>query len=340
MPRHPRAYRPYLVHHAIARFARGEYRIKDERYRAEYFNRLGRALARGDWRALSACAMCSHVHLGLLAGMDSSEHLFRSLHTGYAMWLNQQDDRFGPVYAERPKLIAFDGESLLPLIAYHHNNPVHAGLVSDPADSAWSTHRAFLALEPAPPWLDVERALGYCGFDSSPGGRAAFHDAVCALIRAPVPAVFHGDADRRVRRIARETVGAPVETATPFVERFEARPVIDLVARGPLRVRPRWSGEALAVVAATALALNIPVDEMRGRSRRRPVTRARRVALIAWVDLLGRYAIEMACALGICTAAAAKLRRPEIPAADLMAARGVAAVMMSGAESEKVRSVP
>ena len=52
--------------------------------------------------------------------------------------------------------------------------------MADPADSPWTSHRAYLGLVEPPPWLPVERGLALCGFDASARGRLAFHEFVCA----------------------------------------------------------------------------------------------------------------------------------------------------------------
>jgi hypothetical protein len=55
--------------------------------------------------------------------------------------------------AQRPRSVLVDEEAyLLELVRNMHNNPVRAGLVRRAAQSAWSSHRAYVGTE-CPPWL-------------------------------------------------------------------------------------------------------------------------------------------------------------------------------------------
>lgn len=53
--------------------------------------------------------------------------------------------------------------------------------MADPADSTWTSHRAYLALAPPPPWLGVQQGLSLCGYNVSRSGRWGFHDFVVSL---------------------------------------------------------------------------------------------------------------------------------------------------------------
>jgi len=86
----------------------------------------------------------------------------------------------GPVFASRFRTVAIAGDSPAALIAYVHNNPVRAGLVTRAEDSEWSGHRALVGPKPPPPWLDVDLALGVCGLPNDKWGRAS----LAAMIRS------------------------------------------------------------------------------------------------------------------------------------------------------------
>jgi len=75
------------------------------------------------------------------------------------------------VFAERHRTIEIVGDAAAALLAYVHNNPVRAGGVADPSVSVWTSHRAYVTLEAAPPWLDVERGLRLAGFSATRAGR-------------------------------------------------------------------------------------------------------------------------------------------------------------------------
>jgi len=89
--------------------------------------------------------MSTHTHLVTLDGDDPVGTFLHPLHTGFARWWNIAYGGLGPVFAERPKSIVMNGtERLAILVAYVHNNPGRAGVADDPADSDWTSHRAFI----------------------------------------------------------------------------------------------------------------------------------------------------------------------------------------------------
>jgi hypothetical protein len=117
---------------------------------------------------------------GLRAGLRALATLFRPLHTRYAQHWHRRHSGLGPVFANRPDNFEVEAGRFAELVAYIHMNPVRAGLCDRPAASNWTSHRAYLRLDTAPPWLDVARALQLCGFQDTRSDRADFDDFVRA----------------------------------------------------------------------------------------------------------------------------------------------------------------
>jgi hypothetical protein len=65
----------------------------------------------------------------------------------------------GQVFMRGPKPVAFGRDAVAQLICYIHRNPVRAGVVADPANNDWTSHRAYLGLDPRPSWLDIATGL-------------------------------------------------------------------------------------------------------------------------------------------------------------------------------------
>ena len=175
-------------------------------------------------RVFSFALMSTHTHKGALAvGRETIGEYVHRVHSPFSLWWNAVHDGLGPVFAERPRsVIVLKEEQLAILIAYIHNNPQRAGLVLDPADTDWTSHRAFIGLVAAPPWLHVEWALATMGFSASPSGRLAFHDFVrsrAALPRDPrlagPGAVPAGLGDVLLRIVARQTGIEPADVCRP-----------------------------------------------------------------------------------------------------------------------------
>jgi hypothetical protein len=123
--------------------------------------------------------MSSHTHVACQAEEQPLGAFIHRMNLGLAHDLNRLQARSGPVFLQRPTSVIVAGDvQLSALLAYIHNNPVRAGVVSRPQDSDWTSHRAFTGAAPAPSWLAVELALMALGRASDPAGRAWFHQMV------------------------------------------------------------------------------------------------------------------------------------------------------------------
>ncbi|MEQ9648224.1 MAG: hypothetical protein RLO52_22245 [Sandaracinaceae bacterium] len=166
--------------HTISRFVDRRFHIVDDEDLSSLIDAIERADDRWDWTCLSFAAMSSHIHYGHLAGERDPDPFFRSVNTRFAVRYHRRPGRetLGPVFAGRPVIHAVK-ESMLPrMVAYHHRNVVEAGMVDLARDSRRTSHRAYLRLDPAPPWLDVERGLELLGFHDTAAGRRRFDEFV------------------------------------------------------------------------------------------------------------------------------------------------------------------
>jgi hypothetical protein len=202
-----------------------------------------------------------------------------------------------------------NGPSGAALVAYIHNNPVRAGVVSDPANSAWTSHRAYLGLATPPTWLDVEQGLRLCGFAATSSGRRAFHSFVLSRVGQPRSVELSGGDLRLRRKDARAHTSSPVEIAAPSVlQRHESFEVdTPIVAPEGCVIRQHWSGPPDAILSAAARAAGTTLSQLCARGRTREVVAARRLALLTWSRYLSRPVVHMARALGIAESSAAEL---------------------------------
>ncbi len=183
MPRGRRWWVPGVGMHAISRFVDRRFYIVDDDDRRSYLDAIRKAQERWDWSWLSFALMSSHVHHGFIAGRVDPERFYRSAHTRFAARYHQRENRptLGPVFASRPKFHSVRPGLLLRMVAYHHRNPVTAGVVDRAVDSTWTSHRMYMRMEPAPPWLDVEHALNMLGFSDTRAGRSEFDQCVMEI---------------------------------------------------------------------------------------------------------------------------------------------------------------
>jgi hypothetical protein len=335
MPRYRRLIAEGSVQHVVSRFVNREFRFDAADARTEYLRRAGIVLTRSDWRAIGFALMSSHVHWAMRAGLRPSSSVIKPLHAGFAGWLNAKQARLGPVFADRHRTLTFDAETAAALLAYIHNNPVRAGVVADPSESSWTSHRAYLGLAPEPPWMDVKLGLALCGFSAAPSGRLAFHEMVVARAdEARRIEISGGDMHVR-RRTVRAVVQAPVELSTPDVIAIDGDLRVDgdalerTAAATAMRQRA-WCGDTRIVLEAVARSTGTDVAALRSFVRTHRVAHARRLALLVWTRELERPAVELARVIGLSSSSASHLIRTA-SAGTLMTAAALGRDLRGGA---------
>jgi hypothetical protein len=273
--------------------------------RREYLRRVALVAPRVDLIALAYALMSSHLHWAILAGLDPPGRFVSPIHGPFARWLNIKQSRSGHVFMERFRLLIFEGETIAGLLAYIHNNPVRAGVVADPADSSWTSHRCYIGDVRAPAWLDVERGLSLAGFDSSPSGRLAFHDYVRGRANLPRDDAFSGARLNGDLNAVRRVLGSAAEGGAGVVTSRATG--VEIVARRDAVLPPTWNGTAIDLLHAVSRATGLSLATLRSRSKRPRIVRSRRLALVAWSLLLGRPQAQLLGLLGLSSAAGTKM---------------------------------
>lgn len=159
MPRRPRIHVPGGLYHAILR---GNHREAIFHRPADYqaFEELvALYLERYEARLHAYCWMPNHVHLAVQVGRAPLGSLIQAVASVYARRKQRCIPTTGHLFERRyrAKLVQFDAY-LLALVRYIHRNPVRAGLVGDPSEYVWSSHRAYLGLARRS-WLLTEPTL-------------------------------------------------------------------------------------------------------------------------------------------------------------------------------------
>ncbi len=167
--------------------------MKGRSERDYYLESAKKAKAVARIRAFAYGLMSSHVHWALQAIDDPLSKFLHPLHTRFGQWWNRTHGGLGKIIADRPRSILVNkSEQLALLIAYIHNNPVRAGIVSNPLESTWTSHRYYVGEEAAPEWLAVEWALAAMGYSSTSSGRLSFHEFVRARALLPRDPILAG----------------------------------------------------------------------------------------------------------------------------------------------------
>ncbi len=286
---------PGIVHHLIWRFVDRDWHFRDDNERSRYREWLGRALSESDWRCLAYALMSNHIHVAAIAGDAPLAAWSRRVNTPFALWMNERRTRLGPLFAGRARDFAVAPGRTSLVLAYIHNNPLRARVVDTPSKSRWTSHRAYLGLETAPPWLHVEEGLARAEVADG----AAFDAYVCGEARDVKPADL-----RAIAHAAKQRGG--IRVATP------GEVAVPLVARPFARLRPNPS----RVVDLVCMLAGVRADEVRSR-RRQPDLVSARCAVIHTGRMVGLIGSELGAALGISEQAVSRIALHTQPPTEL-----------------------
>jgi len=107
--------------------------------------------------------MTNHIHLAIQISDIPLSRAMQNLSFRCTRWINWRQKRTGHLFQGRYKAVLVDGDSyLLELVRYIHLNPVRAGVVKDPEEYLWSSHRAYLGKETLP-CLTIDMLLEHFG---------------------------------------------------------------------------------------------------------------------------------------------------------------------------------
>ena len=104
--------------------------------------------------------MPNHVHWLVRTPDPNLGEGVRLVHGPFAQGFNVRHQRVGHLFQGRYGAVAVtDDAQMWTTVGYIAANPVTAGLVRDPAEWTWSSHRATSGVEVVPPWLAVGALL-------------------------------------------------------------------------------------------------------------------------------------------------------------------------------------
>lgn len=304
MPRHKRLTVPDTLVHVISRVTDNEYRIDDDA-RADYLARIGRVAPRANWHILAYALMSTHIHLLLYCLGVPIKQLVHPVHSGFGTWMNVRDTRRIPVFSERPQTLNFPPLFAPFLLGYLHNNPVRAGVVDAARASHWTSHRAYVGVDDAPSWLNVDLGMRLCDLEPTSEGREAFDQLVQDESRREHQIDFSRADYERDLRLLRERLNAPIDVGTPTITEWgQELPVLGIPGMG---IEERWDGELATLVDAVARETGVSAGKIRSRVRTADVVRARHLALLTGATHLGLTIKDVAAAVGLTKSAGSKL---------------------------------
>ena len=259
MARKPRIHLPGGVYHVMLRGNGGQAIFFGDQDRSHLYELLQEGVARFGHRVHAFCCMTNHLHLAIQVADIPLSTVIQNLAFRYTLWINRQQHRAGHLFQGRYQAVLVDADSyLLALVRYLHLNPVRVGLVSDPADYAWSGHQAYLGRERLR-WLTTEWVLSLLGRQVGTA-RRRYAQFIREGLQEGYREEFHrGAADTRV-------LGSDT-----FIEQ----------ALGKTRANPAKPPPLDDVVARVCGEYDLSEARLRSRNRSHYAAEAR--AMIAWL---------------------------------------------------------
>jgi REP element-mobilizing transposase RayT len=164
MPRTPRIDFPGARHHVMNRTASRRMAFTTAADLAVFQGLLAEIPGRFHARIHGWVLMGDHFHLMLECDQAPLSRVMAWFGTELAQRINLARGWDGPLFRGRYRnRLVIEEEYWRVLLAYLHLNPVRAGLVTHPDQSAWTSHRAYTGLDPAPAWLTTDELLELYG---------------------------------------------------------------------------------------------------------------------------------------------------------------------------------
>ncbi|MBN2801719.1 MAG: transposase [Deltaproteobacteria bacterium] len=288
----------------ISRFVNCDFLLDSDVMRQKYLSLLGAGVEKTDAVLLGYCLMSSHIHLVVRAGEEPLERMMKSIHSGYAGYVNRvSPKRIGPVFAGRYKAVLVEeDEYLLELIRYVHNNPVRGGVVLRARESNWSSHQAYVGDVNVPKWLNCGYVLSMFN-DKAGWARRQFERFVDEGLDETRRKDLNGEEQNIANRRFESAVGDGWRLSGPVVgsDQFAAKVMNDLhqldkqvvngihVKSAKHRQRPELS----ELVGVTCAELGIEPWEFEAQPKKKGPALARRIIVYLWVGVYGGRQAEV-----------------------------------------------
>jgi len=180
MPRKSRIDAAGALHHVMVRGIERTAIFRSDTDRDHFVERLGKILQDTNTPCYAWALIPNHFHLLLRTGSVPISTVMRRLLTGYALWYNRRQRRYGHLFQNRFKsILCQENVYLLELVRYIHLNPVRAHLVEDLDELdryAYSGHSVLMG-KVKNSWQQTQQVLGMFG-DKPGAARRAYRSFV------------------------------------------------------------------------------------------------------------------------------------------------------------------
>jgi REP element-mobilizing transposase RayT len=319
MPRRARLDAPGTLHHVIVRGIEKRKIVNDVADREDFVQRLGELAAATKNAVYAWALMTNHAHILLRSSELGLSGFMRRLLTGYAISYNRRHRRWGYVFQNRYKSIVCDEDAYFTeLVRYIHLNPLRADLVKSLAELdryRWSGHSVLMG-KIKNDWQDRDYILKW--FDKKEGqARIAYRNYVKKAIAEGRRPELVGEglirsqggwsAVKAMRRSGeRELSDDRILGNGEFVERIIKEAEAKIRYQLPVKEHHEKIDEFIAKICKSE---KVSIEELKGSSRRKEVSRVRGRIAVGLVKEHGVALAEVARRLGVSTSAISKIIR-------------------------------
>ena len=137
------------LYHVIARGNDRQNIFHSREDQQKFISLLEKAKSKLGFYLYSYCLMTNHLHLLIERRSETIGRTMQRVLTGYSQYYNKRYHKVGHVFQGRHKSILCQSDPYLTkLVRYIHLNPVKANMVASADEYEFSSHRAYLGIEP------------------------------------------------------------------------------------------------------------------------------------------------------------------------------------------------
>lgn len=149
MARKPRIELEGGLYHVIARGNARQDIFHSREDQQKFISLLEKAKHKLGFFLYAYCLMTNHLHLLIERRSETVGRTMQRVLTGYSQYYNKRYRKVGHLFQGRHKSILCQSDPYLAkLVRYIHLNPVRANMVATPDEYEFSSHRAYLGIEP------------------------------------------------------------------------------------------------------------------------------------------------------------------------------------------------
>ena len=317
MPRRSRLDAPGTLHHVIVRGIEKRKIVDDDADRDDFVQRLGELTAATRTGVYAWALMSNHAHILLRSSEMGLSGFMRRLLTGYAIWYNRRHRRWGYLFQNRYKSIVCDEDAYFTeLVRYIHLKPLRAKLVRNLAQLdryRWSGHGVLMG-KITNDWQDRDYVLKWFGKKEGEAKNAYRNYVKKAIGQGRRSELIGGGLIRSQggwsavkamhRSGERELSDDRILGNGEFVERIIKEAEAKIKFQLPVSEQNEKIDEFIAKLCKDE---KVSVEELKGGSRRKEVSRVRGRIAIGPVKEHGVGLAEVARRLGVSTSAISKI---------------------------------